>query len=105
VNVEEQYLFALFDTAIVAEQRGMSMFASAIMYIVGKTQAEKLAAKTPKSAKAHFFACAPAQWKLDVPSDALPLLTAKSVRNEAGYPSANAKAVCELMLAFGRPYI
>ena len=86
----------------------MSMFASAIMDIVGNIVAEKLANELPTNAKAHFFACAPAGWKLDVPDDAWPLLTAKSVRNEAGYPSANAKAVCERTIhapAFGRPYI
>ncbi len=98
----------MFDTAIGAEQRGMSIFASAIMDIVGKTLASILAAKIPKSAQAHYLACAPAEWKLDVPDDAWPLLEAKSVRNEAGYPSANAKAVCERTIhaqAFGRPYI
>ena len=97
-----------FDTAIRAEQEGLSRFASAIMrkFLISWVNQSGFPVGT---AHAHFVACAPTEWTLDVTDSDISVLKAKSTRNEAGYKSQNAeKAYSKYNRAaqkFGRPYI
>lgn len=95
-----------FDTAIRAEQEGLSRFASAIMRKFDQSQVQKSWLPVG-TAHAHLVACAPTWWTLEVTDSDIGVLKAKSTRNEAGYKSQNADEAYRIRTAqkFGRPYI